>query len=33
MLTGLTKGGGGIGKMLTMADKEGREAWGNDDNG
>ena len=24
MLTGLTKGGGGVGEMLTMADKGGR---------
>ena len=29
MLTGLTKGGGGVGEMLTKADKEGRgEGWG-----
>ena len=33
MLTGLTKGGGGVGEMLTMADKGGRGGWGNADNG
>ena len=32
MLTGLTKGGVGVGEMLTMADKEGC-GWGNADNG
>ena len=26
MLTGLTKGGGGVGEMLTMANKGGRES-------
>ena len=33
MLTGLTKGGGGVGEILTMADKGGRGGWGNADNG
>ena len=28
MLTGLTKGGGWFGEMLTMADKGGRGGWG-----
>ena len=33
MLTGLTKGGRGVGEMLKMADEGGRGGWGNDDNG
>ena len=33
MLTGLTKGGGGVWEMLTMADKGGRGGWGHADNG
>ena len=33
MMTGLTKGGRGVGEMLTMADKGGRGRWGNADNG
>ena len=33
MLTGLTKGGGVVGEMLTMADKGRRGGWGNADNG
>ena len=33
MLTGLTKGGGGVGEMLTMADKGGRGGWEIADNG
>ena len=33
MLTGLTKGGGGVEEMLTMADKGGRFFFGNADNG
>ena len=31
MLTGLTKGVGGVGEMLTMADKWGRGGWENAD--
>ena len=27
MLTGLTMGGGGVGEMLTMADKGGGAVW------
>ena len=27
MLTGLTKGGGGVGEMLTMTDKGGEGVW------
>ena len=33
MLTKLTKGGGGVGEMLTMADKGERGGWGKADNG
>ena len=33
MLTGLTKGVRGVGKMLTMNDEGGRGVWGNADNG
>ena len=33
MLTKVTKGGGGVGEMLTVADKGGRRGWGNADNG
>ena len=33
MLTRLTKGGWGVGEMLTMADEKGREVWGNANNG
>ena len=33
MLTWLTKGGGGVGEMLTMDDKGGRGGWENADNG
>ena len=33
MLTKLTKGGGGVEEMLTLAVKGGREGWGNADNG
>ena len=33
MLTGLTKGEGGVGEMLKMAGKGGRDGWRNADNG
>ena len=33
MLTGMTKGGGGVWEVLTMPDKGGRGGWGNADNG
>ena len=33
MLTKLTRGGGGVEEMQTMADKGGREGWGNADIG
>ena len=33
MSTGLTKEGGRVREMLTMADKGGRGGWGNGDNG
>ena len=33
MLTWLTKGGGGVRELLTMADKGGRGGLGNADNG
>ena len=33
ILTGLTKGGGGVGEIFTMYDKGGRGGWGNADNG
>ena len=33
MLTELTEGGGGVGEILTVADKGGRGGWGNADNG
>ena len=34
MLTGLLKGGGGVGKMLTVTEKGGTEGgWKNADNG
>ena len=33
MLTGLTKGAGGVEEMLSMADKGGSGGWGDADNG
>ena len=29
----LTRGGGGVGEIMTMDDKGGRGGWGNADNG